>query len=191
MDKLELAIQNYKLMMGKDTITPIELEILKMMLERQEIAEKLKPPQIRMRKTFFFMRNLFKLEYRTIDNSQRVHFLVSPLTFLFQVFSGASLNVNYDHYKTLHLRQSVEKEFKNCKPVEADDSMTDVLRKQMKKDLGSSAIGGSDMTNIDFKEGNVLELQLNSEGIDLEKFKVKQPNEKMKVSKLEFVVSVF
>jgi hypothetical protein len=34
MDPLEQAIQNYKLMMGKEKLTPQEIEILKMMLER-------------------------------------------------------------------------------------------------------------------------------------------------------------
>jgi hypothetical protein len=34
MDQLEQAIENYKLMMGKDSLTPIELEILKMLIER-------------------------------------------------------------------------------------------------------------------------------------------------------------
>ena len=54
--------------MGKDKLTPMEYEILKMLIERQEIASKLTPCRIRYRKVFFFMRNLHKLEYKSIDS---------------------------------------------------------------------------------------------------------------------------
>lgn len=35
MGLLEQAIENYKLMMGKDSLTDVEIEILKMLIERQ------------------------------------------------------------------------------------------------------------------------------------------------------------
>ena len=161
---LELAIQNYKLMTGKSELTPMERAIIEMIIERQELAGKLGPTRLRFRKVFFFMRNLFKLEYRTLDNSKRAHFLVSPLTFLFQIFSGASMNATYDHYKTLHLRQKVEKEFTKSKPQ--DNTTLEILRKGRKE-------AGSEDKQIDFKDGNVLELSFDSRGIDLEKFHVK------------------
>lgn len=55
---LEQATENYKLMMGKDSLTPMELEILKMLMERAAIATKLTPTCLRMRKARFFIRNL-------------------------------------------------------------------------------------------------------------------------------------
>lgn len=101
---LEMAIENYKLMMGKSKLTPMELAILEMMIERQELAKDLTPARLRMRKARFFMRNLKRIEYKTLDGLRRVQLLVSPLTFLFQVFSASSFSHAYDHYRTQHLR---------------------------------------------------------------------------------------
>jgi len=80
---LEQATENYKLMMGKDQLTPMENQILQMLMERQEIAAQLTPACLRMRRARFFMRNLWKVQYGTIDGQSKVNMLVSPLTFLF------------------------------------------------------------------------------------------------------------
>jgi len=72
-------------MMGKQSLTEIEDEILKMMIERQEISHKLTPTMIRLRKAYFFMRNLKRIEYKSLDGQHKIQMLVSPLTFLIQV----------------------------------------------------------------------------------------------------------
>jgi hypothetical protein len=41
---------------------------------------------------------------------------------------------------------------------------------------------------INFKEGNLLEIQLPPEGLDLEAYKVKMPTQPMKMKKLVFVI---
>ena len=84
---LEQAKENYMLMMGKDRLTPMEEQILEMLIERQAIAARLNEGKaftcLRMRRARFFMRNLIPIEYKTLDGKQKVKLLVSPLTFLF------------------------------------------------------------------------------------------------------------
>jgi hypothetical protein len=134
---------------------------------------------LKYRKIWFFMRNLKKLEYHTLDSEKRVHFLASPLSFIYQIFNAASLNQAYDHYKTLALRQTVEKEFEKMKPI--DQNLKDALKKAQSKD-------GAEKSMVDWKEGNVLEISFNDDGIDLEKFGVINAKESMKIDKLEFAV---
>jgi hypothetical protein len=83
MSPLEQAIENYKLMMGKDTLTPQEIEILTMLIERQEIAHKLTPTCLRMRRAWFFLRRLIHVQYKTLDGEKTLKMCVSPLTYLF------------------------------------------------------------------------------------------------------------
>jgi hypothetical protein len=40
---------------------------------------------IRLRKAYFFMRNLKRIEYKSLDGQHKIQMLVSPLTFLIQV----------------------------------------------------------------------------------------------------------
>ena len=107
--------------------------------------------------------------------------LVSPLTFLFQVFNASQFSRAYDHYRTLALRQRVEKEFKSCRPL--DRNMIEALErtKQGMEETGSDGF-------INFKEGNLLEIQMPPEGLDLEAYKVKIPNQPMTIKKLVFII---
>lgn len=128
---LEQAIENYKLMMGREELTPIEHEIIVMLMERQEIAANLTPTCLRMRRARFFMRRLMHVEYRTLGSGEKVKLLVSPLTFLFQVFNSGTFSQSYDHYRVLDLKQRVEKELRCCTPLE--DTMIDALEQARKR----------------------------------------------------------
>ena len=101
---LDQAIENYKLMMGKESLTPIEIEILQMLIERQQMGKKLTPSRLKARKAFFFIRRLSKIQYRTMDNKEILNMKVSPLTYLLKVFSSSSFGRSYDHYRVQHLR---------------------------------------------------------------------------------------
>jgi hypothetical protein len=74
-------------MMGRDKLTPIEIEILTAMIERAEIASKLTTTCLRMRRARFLMRRLIKVEYLTLDRSQRFRAIVSPLNYLLEAFA--------------------------------------------------------------------------------------------------------
>ena len=103
---LEQAIENYKLMMGREELTPIEREILVMLIERQELKSwfEEKPSRFKFRKGFFFMRRLMNVEYRTLGTDMKVRLLVSSMTFLFSVFNSSSFSMSYDHYRVLDLK---------------------------------------------------------------------------------------
>jgi hypothetical protein len=107
-DLLAQAKENYKLMMGKDELTEIEEEILKMMIERHKLGAKLTQSLLRFRKVNFFLRRLSKIQYRTLDNKRWLRMMVSPLTFMFKVFSSSSFGRSYQHWNVLDLKQRVE-----------------------------------------------------------------------------------
>jgi hypothetical protein len=182
MTALEMAIQNYKLMMGKSELTPMEEEILKMMIERQELGHALnkKPGCLRFRKAWFFMRNLNRVNYQTLDGSKTARMLVSPLTFLFQVFSASSFSQAYDHYRTLHLRQLVEDEFEKCKPLD-QKTLKQLEEAKIKEDPESET--------VTLNESFVLQVDMPESGIDLDRFGIVK-NGVTDVSKLDFTVQV-
>ena len=80
------------MMMGKTVLTPMELAILEMIIERRELGARLTPCRLRFRKARFFMRNLRRIEYTTLEGDRKVRLLVSPLTFLFQVFTASAFS---------------------------------------------------------------------------------------------------
>ena len=174
--RFEMAKRNYMLMMGKAKLTPMEEAILQMMIERQELGASLTQAKLRIRKAVFFMRNLQRIEYSTVSGDRQVRLLVSPLTFLFQVFTASSFSQAYDHYRVQHLRQMVEAELEKCAPKDPELVVP-------KKD---NASGGS----VDFNEGTVLRITMPTAGIDLETFGIKRPNEEIEFSKLEFMLQV-
>lgn len=115
---LQQTIENYKLMVGKDTLTLPEEQLLEMMIERHALGARLTPGKLRMRKALFFMRQLKKAVYQTPDRTRQVRLLVSPLTFLFQIHSAGSVGWSYDHYQIMHLREAVEAQLANCRASE-------------------------------------------------------------------------
>ena len=147
-----------------------------MMLERQEIACKLTPTMIRLRKAFFFMRNLQRIEYKSLDGKMKTQMLVSPLSFLIQVHTKTLLKV-YDHTGAQDLKNKVLAEFKNCQPLD----------KNMQQALDLAKENNPESKIIQFKEGNVLNLTIKE--IDLQKFGV-IINGETKYQSLEFVVSL-
>lgn len=170
-------------MMGKNKLTPMEEAILVMMLERQALGEHLTPARLRWRKTGFFMRNLKRIDYRTLGDDRRVRLLVSPLTFLFQVFTASTFNQSYDHYRTEHLKALVVSELDKVSPPKQD--------KLLKKlDIKKQVSQTENKEELNFKEGTVLRIQLPEEGINLETFKIKQPEEAMTIFKLDFTLQV-
>lgn len=91
------------------------------------------------------------MEYKTLDGKKKLRLLVSPLTFMFQVFSSGGLNVGYDHYRVMDLRQRVEKELSTCAAMDA--SMKEALEAGSKS---SQLVTEGDFVN--FKEGNLLQI---------------------------------
>lgn len=131
-----------------------------------------------MRKARFFIRRLSKLQYRTLDNKQGLSLLVSPLTYLLKVFSSSTYGRSYDHYRVLHLRQRVEKELQSCKPLAPG------LRDALERAKRSSGVENDDF--IDFKEGNLLQVDFPAAGLDLGAYGVKA----VSVKKLVFIIQL-
>ena len=120
-----------------------------------------------------------------MDGSKTVRMLVSPLTFLFQVFSASSFSQAYDHYRTLHLRQLVEDEFEKCKPLDKK-TLSALEEARMKEDPEGE--------NVVLSDSFVLQVDMPESGIDLKKFGITRINEKKvnecDVSKLDFTIQV-
>ena len=76
--------------------------------------------------------------------------MVSPLTFMFKVFSSSTFGKSYDHYRVLDLKQRVEQELLSCKPL--DQSLKEALDRAKR----SSGVENDDFIN--FKEGNLLQI---------------------------------
>jgi hypothetical protein len=129
-----------------------------------------------MRKAGFFIRRLSKLQYRTLDNKKGLTMLVSPLTFLYKVFSSSTFGRSYDHYRVLDLKQRVEKELQSCKPLAP--SLKDALERAKR----SSGVENDDFIN--FKEGNLLQVDFPNEGLDLVAYGIKS----LSVKKMVFVI---
>jgi hypothetical protein len=161
-------------MMGKDKLTPQEIEILTMMIERQEYAHQLSPSKLKFRRACFLLRRLINVEYKSLDQTQTLKMCVSPLTYLYQVFSSSSFSRSYDHYKVLNYRQLVEEELGTCKVLS--------------KDQLASLKTFEPESHLNFKEGNMLQIDL--EGINLEKFGIKNPNKEIECKKLVFMVQL-
>ena len=70
-------------MMGKDNLTPMEKEILEMLVERQAFASSLTPNILKIRKAIFFSKKLQQIQYCSLDGQSKLNLAVSPMTFLF------------------------------------------------------------------------------------------------------------
>jgi len=142
-----------------------------------------------MRKAGFFIRRLSKLQYRTLDNKKGLTMLVSPLTFLFKVFSSSTFGRSYDHYRVLDLRQRVEKELQSCKPLAPG------LKDALERAKRSSGVENDDFIN--FKEGNLLQVDFPPEGLDLVAYGIKKKSKqeekeitKLSIKKLVFIIQL-
>jgi hypothetical protein len=74
--------------------------------------------------------------------------MVSPLTFIFKVFSSSTFGKSYDHYRVQDLKNKVEQELQYCKPLEKS------LKEALERAKKSSGVENDEIIN--YNEGNLL-----------------------------------
>ena len=63
----EFALNNYRLMKNKDSVSPSEEAFIKMMIQRIEFAKKLTPNKMRLRRCWFLLRHMVRTSYISMD----------------------------------------------------------------------------------------------------------------------------
>ena len=151
-----------------------------MMVEREEMKDfLLRPGVLKFRRAIFLIRHLIPVEYSTLEGNKKVRFVVSPMNFLYLVFDGRAHAISnersYDHYRVLDEKKKITKELGKFRFSYSDEP----------KEVASNS-----GLPIDFSDGNLLQIKLDSAGIDLFKFGVKSKEQGINYKKLIFSVQV-